>query len=609
MAKKLNSMPDYKANLPRNPHDLSQSISYTTVPGQISPVYFDMLHTGDEIFFRGAQFTRLNPLEKPPLGQIDVHIDYFFVPLTVMYLPSSSLFYQTDDLVSSLIDKDELIKDKFPTVNMNGFVNNIFAITGEGDERSGKWSDQPIFDQSGDIGYEEPFDCAGKSIFRMFDFLDMNPQCIYERMHSGSISDYPRITPWFALAYQAIYQLFYRNDDREFKNYHYNIDYSYSDGQIDAGNTANSKSIFQINYVSRPKDYFNSVKANPIGSAVSSLSGTTLNLLYSQVNDWLSNASVYSASNDGSDTEYGNSASRQSASASDTGSIGSAQIRQLFMVDKLLRVVGRAEKNYESQFLAHFGIKIPHDVMHNITHIGHDMVSMNAESVISKADTFNTTTGQGSALGEVGGQASCTLKHDGEDFHFKAPFHGVFMAVSYIVPRRRYITGLNKLHSLNSPSDFYQPEFDKKGMQPLFNYEFNPDFVGGSAFIGWQFGYEQFKRTYDRITTAFMPTLNSAISVNTLSPWVVANRPYCFLDNACQVVDYSSTKMAISLLCAPTDLNSNMIVPYNTNFVLAFIDAEYFSPWLLYQTDPFICDFNMHLKKVNSMSEYSEPEL
>ena len=96
MAKKLNSMPDYKANLPRNPHDLSQSISYTTVPGQISPVYFDMLHTGDEIFFRGAQFTRLNPLEKPPLGQIDVHIDYFFVPLTVMYLPSSSLSIRLD---------------------------------------------------------------------------------------------------------------------------------------------------------------------------------------------------------------------------------------------------------------------------------------------------------------------------------------------------------------------------------------------------------------------------------------------------------------------------------------------------------------------------------
>ena len=35
----------------------------------------------------------------------------------------------------------------------------------------------------------------------------------------------------------------------------------------------------------------------------------------------------------------------------------SANIRQLFMVDKLLRVVGRADKDYESQFLAHFGVK------------------------------------------------------------------------------------------------------------------------------------------------------------------------------------------------------------------------------------------------------------
>ena len=61
MAKKLNSMPDYRANMPRQPHDVSQSIGFSTCPGMLSPVYYDMLHTGDSIHFSASQFTRLNP--------------------------------------------------------------------------------------------------------------------------------------------------------------------------------------------------------------------------------------------------------------------------------------------------------------------------------------------------------------------------------------------------------------------------------------------------------------------------------------------------------------------------------------------------------------------
>ena len=101
------------------------------------------------------------------------------------------------------------------------------------------------------------------------------------------------------------------------------------------------------------------------------------------------------------------------------------------MVEKLLRVVGRA-KNYESQFLAHY-IKIPHDVMHNITHIGHDMITITPESVISSANTFDSTTGEGSALlGEIGGKGSGMLS--GRKHNFTAPFHGVFMVFLILFP-------------------------------------------------------------------------------------------------------------------------------------------------------------------------------
>ena len=46
MAKKLNSMPDYQARLPKHPHDVSQSTTFTAAPGMLQPVYYDMLAFG-----------------------------------------------------------------------------------------------------------------------------------------------------------------------------------------------------------------------------------------------------------------------------------------------------------------------------------------------------------------------------------------------------------------------------------------------------------------------------------------------------------------------------------------------------------------------------------
>lgn len=88
MAKKLNSMPDYQARMPKQPHDTSRSLAFTASTGMELPVYYDMLHLGDELHFNGNLFARLNPLFTAALAEIDLHVDYFFVPLSVMYTPS-----------------------------------------------------------------------------------------------------------------------------------------------------------------------------------------------------------------------------------------------------------------------------------------------------------------------------------------------------------------------------------------------------------------------------------------------------------------------------------------------------------------------------------------
>ena len=74
MAKKLNSMPDYQARMPKQPHDVSQSFTFTMAPAMELPVYYDMLHPGDDLHFSNGLFVRLQNPMTAPLGDIDLHI-------------------------------------------------------------------------------------------------------------------------------------------------------------------------------------------------------------------------------------------------------------------------------------------------------------------------------------------------------------------------------------------------------------------------------------------------------------------------------------------------------------------------------------------------------
>lgn len=599
--KKLNSMPDYTARMPINPHDLSQSLGFTAAPGMILPVYYDMLHTGDEIHFSASMFSRLNPLVTQALGDVEMHLDHFFVPLSVMYTPSTSMFYLTDDLFSSVFDTDDFkeFPEEFPTLQFGRGTDSIFSRI---------YSTRASWALGSSSNYYA-FDCIGKNAFRLMDLLDMGPIYMLEGhldSHSDFWTNYPSFTPWFLLAYQAIYQLhpLYRNFDYEPKSYKYNIDRFAGRSMEDVWNADSfyRNSIFALHYIDRSKDYFNSVKVSPMGSSMSMLKDP--GEVFMSVNNFLFDSDYYPVDN------YSGSESIDNATntKSDTGSdLTTQNIRQLFMVDKLLRVIGRSEKNYESQFLAHFGVKIPHDELHNITHIGHDMAILSPQAIISSANTFDGESG--SALGEIGGQGSKMLT--GRKYNFKAPFHGVFMTLCYFKPRLRYFAGIHKLHSLNTVMDFWQPEFDKKGMQPIFRYEaLGSTLLNMSVRLGWQFAYEQFKRKYDKISVAFMQAFDSyeTFSVNTYSPWFFSSRPYLHLNpsggmyyvtNPDYIISYPSLKVGA------TDLNGILQVPYNPGWSDAFDN----NPWLIYQTDPFISDFHMFMKKVNGMSEYGEPEL
>lgn len=602
-------MADYTARMPRTPHPIGKKHAFTTAPGMIRCPYWTPVHAGDTLHFNGSVFVRFNPLITPFIGSCKVYVDYFYVPLTVLYSPSSSMFYQTDDLVSSVFEGSKSNLNHFPLLNV---TDSLLEINDNGNFSAG----QPWLSSSTRRLNPDVFDCYGKAAVRICEDFKFNPVSVV----SGDTGRNFNVFPYALAAYHAVYELHdrYRNNDREAKSYIYNFDkYFANDGAV------TESKLFTLHYVDAQADYFNDIKVSPVGASMSMLNGSSSWDMLSKVNSYLFDNATYERVNhqgysnpktgpqrfdDNDLTTLGRSAPYGSTSMYElSNQFNAANIRQLFMVDKLLRIVGRADKNYESQFLAHFGVKIPHDVMHNITHLGQDVAVLSPEPILSTANTWNGTTG--SALGEVGGQGY--VRQAFKPRHFDVPFHGVFLACMYIVPQMRYQTIHSRLHTLNTPMDWWQPEYDRKGMEPLFGYEaanrFSLPTSGLQNRLGWIFGYEYFKRRYDDVGFAFWTPESYGTTVNNYAPWVLSKKPFSTVAPSSDAqISFDVQNDWSAFKSMPTDLNGVMQVPYSPNWI---DDLSIENLHSLFYTDPFICDFGMNMVDVNFMSENSEPIL
>ena len=335
-----------------------------------------------------------------------------------------------------------------------------------------------------------------------------------------------------------------------------------------------------------------------------------MNNYLQRIDDYLDSEAVRVANASGQ--SFGNNMSSATQTAllqTTSGRVTSSGLRRMFAVEKLARVIGRAKMDYDSQVLAHFGFKVPHDVKHQLSHLKTQHSIIHIGEVISTADTYSSGSGgsSGSALGAIGGKGYGIIKSGDRPFKFTAPCDGVIMCTFSAVPRLRYYGTFDKQNVLTNRVSFYQPEFDKLGMQPIYHYEafhFRSSSSDNSNRLGWQFRYEQWKRKYDRVSEAFALPSNYG-QLNQNSAWVVSLSPYATVNDLSGASSYGVGWSNAGLVCKPTELNSAMVVPYTTQWNTAYLT----NPQTMFYTDPFICQFRANVKKVSVMSAYGEPDL
>lgn len=672
----LTSMIDHIAKLPRSGFDMSQSLMFSAAPGMILPVYSDFLNSSEKVTITTDLFARTQPLVTAAMADVDIYLDWFFVPMTMLFTPWGQVRWQTNDFLSSkFISNITDLSDEtgsyvplggsgqgtggFPLMDSISFgfgntsnpLTNYNLLQPFSPSQSGLygWSVQPSTSQV--YLYPNGFEVVGKSMFRMMDLLGYNPYGIFQfdSSYEGSQpTKNPNVFPWRALAYQCIYQNYYRNDDFELRDVlSYNWDafagmtspvaFNNLDPETGSGPSRsvvyNPHHPFILRYCEYRRDYFTSSRPSPIMSSLNGIASSNVtggfgssqayNVLR-QVLNYLQpvsasniKANPYASTNAYRDGNYStavgnNITSAQNLTIDTTTGLGTnnfelsgavqfatntANLRSLFAVEKLLRVSGRAAKDYDSQTLAHFGFKVPHDVKHQITHLHSSHGMLHVGEVISTSDTVSSSGG--SALGEIAGKGYVSI-NDKKKIRFTAPVDGALMCTFRAVPRLRVTDAFDRQNAITNRLDLFIPEFDKLGAQPLYRYEYSYNGIGASDFIFWQNRYQQYKRKYDRASVVFSGSPTSGI--NQYSSWVLSYNPFSTL--ASNPSD-GAIRAGIALKCPPTAMNNIMSVPYQPTVSSSFNQ----NPIPEYYTDPFLCDFRANVKKVSPMSPTGEPDM
>lgn len=142
-------------------------------------------------------------------------------------------------------------------------------------------------------------------------------------------------------------------------------------------------------------------------------------------------------------------------------------IRNLMAQDKFSRAAIYADKDISSQIRALFGENYTdHDTPQ---YLGSFSSNVSIDDVVAQA--AGTAGDSSSILGELAGRVK---QSDGKNEVFERSFSddGVVIGVHYVMPRNNYDSSrLNKWNTKVSRFDYFYPQFDGLGYQPILCYE------------------------------------------------------------------------------------------------------------------------------------------
>ena len=304
------------------------------------------------------------------------------------------------------------------------------------------------------------------------------------------------VNPFRLLAYQKIYSDFYKRDDYEATNpLHWNIDdFKRGSAVMDFEDNKRLLNMLRLRYRWHNKDYFTGVVPSELLGGLQGFNANSLGMFGDNM----------TINSDDNKVSVG------------SGNVSTKGIRAMFALEKLMRLTRRAGGfDYISQTLAHYGFEPPRGRGDKVEFVGGTASNINISEVLSTADTSKGFTGQ------IYGRGIGSIDEKGKT-EFTAKEHGILMCISSIVPDIDYSAeGLNSFNSKLQRGDYFQPEFQDLGLQPVFNYELYNRIYSDNmpenlrinkGVLGFSPRYAEYKAAFDKLHGEFR-------NGRTLSAW------------------------------------------------------------------------------------------
>lgn len=559
-----------KSKPTRNAFDLSHRSVYSNRVGLLQPVLCLETNPNEHFEIDVNSFVRTQPLNTSAFVRVRQNIDFFFVPYRTIWHNFGNFFSGTDFRTRSFQNYGESI-EQIPTLPKD-VVNQIYTYATE----------QGLRDM---FGYE-----LTPGAIRLFDMLGYN-LALTSKSVDGKLSgvttffDSIETSPFRAAAYQKIYQDFFRNPLYETMDFR-----TYSLDTFDHGTITDQLklcNLFTLRYATWKRDYFTSIRPSYQGADFINPQANDLDITPFSGNAHGSASLYYNAQNNNFEG-YANAVNNH---------ISAQNIRTAFALDKLAKLMERAhDGSYSEQIANRFGVR-PREDGDMSVYIGSYDAPVQINEVVSTSDTSLYSDGtkvSGEVLGRIAGKGYVSANGR---VSFDAEEHGIIMAIESFVPEADYNSfGLDRANTFLNRFDFFNPELDDLGYQPIYQRELSlfADRTSGTSesiympvdkpnsVLGYNVPYANFKTSVDKVHGAFRSKLS-------LSSWTAPRH----FD-----AEFNSGLNTSFFKVAPWVLDDVFV-----------IQTQGLPSDLLFDNDQFLCSVNFNVKALRPMSVYGLPNV
>lgn len=578
MVKSVLQKPLSQSNVSRNAFDVGYSNKFTSSLGMLLPCFVRECNPDEHYRINARMFTRTMPMNSAAFIQCTQHIEFFFVPYRLLWRDFPQ-FVTGTKYPTSLYDSN--VSSNSPKFDLSK-IYNAFK------HKHTASNPTPALGLGTDIlGYPKI-----QNAMRLLDLLGYG--CYY----TPDAHDFaPAVmNPFRLLAYQKICADFYRVanwENNRVKSWNIdglNLDLTSSWNAVTLQSFLDN--YLALNYRPWKKDLFTIANTQFQGADFMSSYFTSPSFPDLKKDGNLSMYPITSTSSGSQGSFY----SGDSLNTAKSVSFSVSNLRSAFALDKLYRLMAQAsDGDYKSQIKARYGFDAYAPQM-RCQFVGSASSVIQVNPITSTADTLTTSDNafEGTPVGRIYGNG---VAQGSDTFEFDTKEHGILMGICSFVPDVDYSSyGVNIFNKKLSSSEYFQPEFDNLGKQPLDATTLYLAKVPGAggiqspAVLGWIPRYTEYKTHIDEVHGQLNGNIyRSASGEPTLSSWT-----------APRLAGFEDDKA--SYWCKD-GLSKNFfyINPalYNSIFVNQYEGFQ--------SQDQFICEVSNNVQAVLPMSVSGEP--